>query len=416
MKEEEKKEKNKDKSKLIIIILVILLLLLMGVLIYILFIKKPATKVDDNNTTENINEQTGINVDKVSKELVELISDFDGVMLLQVKGDKPASYTVKDLTKENYSNIILAYALQNIGEKDNDICKYDKDYNSVCYIKVSELNTKLGLNIGSNIKTNEYVKGIEKINNEDYYKVVFPATEYSPNYYVRDCTSSNSDDTLTIKCDVYEVIEMYDPYEEAKIGIGEFVYNVKDKLSFEKFKFTASSTSTTKKDDNQIQETATRKITKIELTDANSEQEVTLNSKKVKIKKVNKDSGYVLYINGVEANIDDYKWTEIYSTGKVLLLGGTDICGTIFNYAINDSGKIITVTKEYSEANGDNGGEYYLDESSIKIENGKVVAEIGHVGDCRCESPDDYCEKNYKGKEKVEFVYNNEKVIIKKTS
>lgn len=259
MNEEEVKEevKNKNNSKLIIIILAILVLLLIGVLVYVLFLRKQEKPVN-NNSQQNTNETVKLDVDKASKELIDLISDFGGVMPLKAKGDKPSSYTINDLTKEINSDIILSYALQNISEKDNNICKYDDKYNSVCHIKVSELNTKLGLNIDDNIKTTNYVLGVVKKDNDDYYKVIFPATEWSQEYYVRDCTTTHTDETLTIKCDVYEVIEMYDPYEEAKVGIGEFIYNIKDKLAFEKFVFKASSTSNTKKDDNKNTQTTAK--------------------------------------------------------------------------------------------------------------------------------------------------------------
>lgn len=160
--------------------------------------------------------------------------------------------------------------------------------------------------------------------------------------------------------------------------------------------------------------TAELNISKIEFTDEKLEQEVTLKNKIIKIKKVNQGSNSFLYINNAKVSIEEWEWTEIYSTGNLLLLGGSDICGTIINYAVNENAKLIKVTKNYSEANGDNGGEYYLNGDSIKIENGKIVAEIGHVGDCRCEAPDDYCEKNYQGTEKVEFVYNGDTVTIKK--
>lgn len=312
MEDIEKKEEVKNRSRLVIIILTILLVLLLGILIYILFIKKPPTKVEDNNSKENINEEVGIDVDKVSKDLVELISDFDGVMLLKTKGDKPASYTASNLSKENNSDIILRYALQNIGEKDNDICKYNKDYDSECYIKVSDLNSKLGLNIGNNIKTNTYVKGIVKKDNEDYYKVIFPATEYDVDYYVRDCSTSSSDNILTIKCDVYEVIEMYDPYEEAKVGIGEFIYNTKDKLAFDKFVFTMTNNVT---DDKKKENSSTEKI-KI------SENSLYINGKKV----TDVEFGHLT---------KDY----IYDLGDLILV--SYCVSHCKNYFIDENGKVI---------------------------------------------------------------------------
>ena len=156
------------------------------------------------------------------------------------------------------------------------------------------------------------------------------------------------------------------------------------------------------------------KISKIEFTEGNLEQDVVLNNKTIKIKKVSQDIDSFLYINGTKVDIEEWQWSEIYSTGNLLLLAGSDICGTIINYAVNENGKLIKVTKNYSEANGDNGGEYYLSGESIKVENGKIVAEIGHVSDCRCEAPDDSCENNYLGMEKVEIIYDGETVKIKK--
>ncbi len=164
----------------------------------------------------------------------------------------------------------------------------------------------------------------------------------------------------------------------------------------------------------QEQSNTNLKVSKIELTEENVEQYVILNDTRVTLKYVEVGYDRFLYINDVKTDIEAVEWTEIYSTGNLLLLGGHDICGTIINYAVNENGTFIKVTKNYSEAYGDDGGEYYLNGDSIRVENGKIVADIGYYADCRCDAPDDYCEKNYHGKEKVEFVYDGKTLTINK--
>lgn len=149
------------------------------------------------------------------------------------------------------------------------------------------------------------------------------------------------------------------------------------------------------------------------------EQEITLNNEKVKIKKVFEGSDEVLYVNNVKVKLESlmYASMEIYNTGNLLLISGGGLCGTRFQKAVDENGNVFNIVNEYSKEYADDGEDYYyLDGNSIKVENGKIVAEIGHFDDCLCEAPDDYCERNYHGKEKVEFVYDGSSVIIKKVA
>ena len=149
------------------------------------------------------------------------------------------------------------------------------------------------------------------------------------------------------------------------------------------------------------------------------EQEITLNNKKVKIKKVLEGSDEVLYVNNVKVKLESLMYTsmDIYNTGNLLLISGIGLCGTRFQKAVDENGNVFNIVNEYSKEYADDGEDYYyLDGDSMKVENGKIVAEIGHFDDCLCEAPGDYCERNYHGKEKVEFVYDGSSVIIKKVA
>ena len=214
-----------------VLLLVVLTAMALGIFAYTTFIKKDNTA----DTNDKPNELVEVS-EKTKLDIINFITDFPAGMPITLNDSDPVGYTASELTGSLNSNIIFSYAYQLAKYDGNSSCA-----DEVCYVKVTDLYDKYGLNIGNNFTKNDYVSEIVTRDNGEYYKVLTPSMGWDQNYSAKDCKATSADNKLTVACDIIKVIEPYEPYIEEKIGNGKFIYDVKDKLTFEKFVFDANN-------------------------------------------------------------------------------------------------------------------------------------------------------------------------------
>lgn len=209
-------------------------------------------KVVEATSSNKIISQSNVSAIEAANGIVKLLTDFPQLMPLYIKGEKPSSYSASDLSAEKNSNILFMYAYIIGKDEESGICKMSNYSTPVgsnsneCFISVSAFSSRTGLNIGNNFKKDDYVKGIVKEDGVDYYRVLLPITGWELPYEIKNCKTNKNSGKLTVSCDIYEIINHYEPYEEKKIGTGEFIYKVADNFTFEKFVFSSNNTPTPK--------------------------------------------------------------------------------------------------------------------------------------------------------------------------
>ena len=240
-------KRSNEKKKATIVILIFLIILMAFLIIIFFYSSKPPQdgKKENGNNNGVVNSTptqpaSRIDIEKASTGLMKLITDFPGVMPISLDDTAPASYTINDLSNADKSNIIFSYAYIIGKDERNSSCK-ESNGSKECHISVLEISSKVGIEIGNNFEKDNYVKEFVKNDNDDYYRVIVPITSWEEKYDLKNCNPSNTNDKLTISCSIFEVINPYDPYEEKEIGTGSFVYNISDKVSFEKFVYEAKN-------------------------------------------------------------------------------------------------------------------------------------------------------------------------------
>ena len=133
-----------------------------------------------------------------------------------------------------------------------------------------------------------------------------------------------------------------------------------------------------------------------------SNRKIRVNGKELKLKVVDA----TLYINDVKQDAVHFE-EDIFVADKYILVEQHGQCGIAIDYAVDENGKVINVSKNTDISKGDNNN---YEVQHIRKENNKVVAELP----TGC-----YCYANYDGEcsvkySEVEFVYDGKNIEIKK--
>ena len=126
------------------------------------------------------------------------------------------------------------------------------------------------------------------------------------------------------------------------------------------------------------------------------DKEVTLNGKKMKLRKDNENA---LYINGKK--VDNVGVNEnAYISDYFILFEG--LCqSSCYSKALNHEGKIVDVSNEPSGA--------YTSVDNVHFENGKIIADV-----IESQEKSDGNGNNLETRWNIEYVYENNKVVAKK--
>ena len=126
------------------------------------------------------------------------------------------------------------------------------------------------------------------------------------------------------------------------------------------------------------------------------DKEVTLNGKKMKLRKDNENA---LYINGKK--VDNVGVNEnAYISDYFILFEG--LCqSSCYSKALNHEGKIVDVSNEPSGA--------YTSVDNVHFENGKIIADV-----IESQEESDGNGNNLETRWNIEYVYENNKVVAKK--
>ena len=134
-----------------------------------------------------------------------------------------------------------------------------------------------------------------------------------------------------------------------------------------------------------------------------SNRKIIINGKELRLKVVDA----TLYINDVKQDKVHFE-EDIFVTDKYILIEQHGQCGIAVDYAVDENGNVINVSKNTDINKGDNNN---YEVQHLRKENNKIVAEL--PAGCNCYANyDGECSVKYS---KVEFVYNGSSIILKNT-